>query len=191
MRQASVTTSAASNGPTRPVAYLVSSTAYDRYTCSLSITPVAVIMLVRRSRARDWVTPVAENPDRPWTEASAYWDRMTGRGPTGPLNTYRIETERLVLEVPDEADAPTLFALVGGPIASESLPVSSGTAPTRYPRPCDSSPGTDRTVRRERFPLGDSRSQWGGHRIRRIVLGMISARPSVEPGQGRCRLLAR
>ena len=40
---------------------------------------------------------------------------MTGRGPDrAALNTYRIETERLVLEVPSESDAPALFSLVGG-----------------------------------------------------------------------------
>ena len=119
-------------------------------------------------------------------EPSAYWDRMTGRGPDrAHLNTYRIETERLLLECPTEADAPTLFALVGGEIASRSRPVSSGMAPTRYPRPWIHPAGTDRTVRRERFSLGDSRPGWGGHPgSPGIALGMISARPSVEPGRG-------
>ena len=83
---------------------------------------------------------------------------MTGRGPDrAALNTYRIETERLVLEVPSESDAAALFSLVGG---DDRLEITAGLI---WDGPDEISettgihpPGTDRAIRREWFSLGDS-----------------------------------
>jgi RimJ/RimL family protein N-acetyltransferase len=112
--------------------------------------------------------------------------RMTGRGPDrAALNTYRIETERLLLEVPDEADAPTLFALVGGP---DRLEITAGLL-WDGPDEVSETLAFIRQAQTERY--GESGFHWA---IRDrsgavtptpgTVLGMISARPIGESGRG-------
>lgn len=111
---------------------------------------------------------------------------MMGRGPErAALNTYTVETERLLLEVPDEADAPTLFALVGGP---DRLEITAGLI---WDGP-DEISETLRFIRQaqtERY--GESGFHWAiRDRSGAVtgssgsVLGMISTRPSDEPGRG-------
>ena len=49
---------------------------------------------------------------------------MTGQGPDKTaINTYRLDTERLQLDVPSVEDAPSLFELVGG---EDRMEVTSG-----------------------------------------------------------------
>jgi RimJ/RimL family protein N-acetyltransferase len=111
---------------------------------------------------------------------------MTGRGPDrDALNTYRIETERLLLEVPDEADAPTLFALVGGP---DRLEITAGLL-WDGPDEVSETLAFIRQAQTERY--GESGFHWamrdrGGAVTPSpgTVLGMISARPIGEPGRG-------
>ena len=111
---------------------------------------------------------------------------MTGRGPDrAALNTYRIETQRLILEVPAESDAPTLFALVGG---EDRLEVTAGLL-WDGPDEVSETLGFIRQAQTERY--GDSGFHWAiRDRAGTItgssgsVLGMISARPSGEPGRG-------
>ena len=111
---------------------------------------------------------------------------MTGRGPDrAALNTYRIETERLVLEVPSESDAPALFSLVGG---DDRLEVTAGLL-WDGPDEISETLGFIRQAQTERY--GDSGFHWA---IRDrtgsatgspgIAIGMISARPSDQPGRG-------
>ena len=112
--------------------------------------------------------------------------RMMGRGPErAALNTYRVETERLVLEVPDEADAPTLFALVGGP---DRLEITAGLI-WEGPDEISETLRFIRQAQTERY--GESGFHWAiRDRSGAVtgssgsVLGMISARPSDEPGRG-------
>ena len=111
---------------------------------------------------------------------------MTGRGPDrAALNTYRIETERLLLGVPDEADAPTLFDLVGGP---DRLEITAGLL-WDGPDEVSETLAFVRQAQTERY--GESGFHWairdrGGAVTRSpgTVLGMISARPIGEPGRG-------
>jgi RimJ/RimL family protein N-acetyltransferase len=111
---------------------------------------------------------------------------MTGRGPDrAALNTYRIETERLLLELPAEEDGPTLFALVGGP---DRLEITAGLL-WDGPDEISETLAFIRQAQTERY--GESGFHWA-IRDRRgaitgssgSVLGMISARPSDEPGRG-------
>ena len=111
---------------------------------------------------------------------------MTGRGPDrAALNTYRLETERLVLEVPVESDAPALFALVGG---EDRLEMTAGLI-WDGPDEISETIGFIRQAQTERY--GDSGFHWA---IRdrtgaitgtsRTAVGMISARPSSQAGRG-------
>jgi RimJ/RimL family protein N-acetyltransferase len=111
---------------------------------------------------------------------------MTGRGPDrAALNTYRIETERLVLEVPSESDAPALFSLVGGDDRRE---VTAGLI-WDGPDEISDTIGFIHQAQTERY--GESGFHWA---IRDrtgsttgspgIAIGMISARPSPQPGRG-------
>ena len=111
---------------------------------------------------------------------------MTGKGPDrAALNTYRIETERLVLEVPSESDAPTLFALVGGAHRPE---VTAGLL-WDGPDEISETVGFIRQAQTERY--GESGFHWA---IRDrtgaltgssgTAVGMISARPSSDAGRG-------
>ncbi len=111
---------------------------------------------------------------------------MTGRGPDrAALNTYRIETERLLLEVPAEEDAPTLFALVGGP---DRLEITAGLL-WDGPDAISETLGFIRQAQTERY--GDSGFHWAIRDRSGAIsgssgsaLGMISARPSDQPGRG-------
>ncbi len=111
---------------------------------------------------------------------------MTGRGPDrAALNTYRIETERLVLEVPSESDAPALFSLVGGDDRQE---VTAGLL-WDGPDEIAETLGFIRQAQTERY--GDSGFHWAiRDRTGTITgasgsaVGMISARPSSEAGRG-------
>jgi len=111
---------------------------------------------------------------------------MTGKGPDrAALNTYRIETERLVLEVPAESDAPTLFALVGG---EDRLEMTAGLL-WDGPDEISETVGFIRQAQTERY--GESGFHWAiRDRTGAITgssgtaVGMISARPSSEAGRG-------
>ena len=111
---------------------------------------------------------------------------MTGRGPDrAALNTYRIETERLVLEVPSESDAPALFSLVGGDNRQE---VTAGLL-WDGPDEITETLGFIKQAQTERY--GDSGFHWAiRDRTGTITgasgtaVGMISARPSSEAGRG-------
>jgi len=111
---------------------------------------------------------------------------MTGRGPDrAAVNTYRIETERLILEVPTESDAPTLFDLVGG---EDRLEITAGLL-WDGPDEISETVGFIRQAQTERY--GESGFHWAiRDRTGAITgtsgtaLGMISARPSSEPGRG-------
>lgn len=111
---------------------------------------------------------------------------MTGRGPDrAAINTYCIETERLLLEVPAEADAPTLFELVGG---DDRLEITAGLI---WDGPDEISEllGFIEEARTKNY--GDSGFHWA---IRDragmfteapgTALGMIGARPTDVPGRG-------
>jgi [ribosomal protein S5]-alanine N-acetyltransferase len=111
---------------------------------------------------------------------------MMGRGPDrAALNTYRIETERLLLEVPADEDAPTLFALVGGP---DRLEITAGLL-WDGPDEISETLGFIRQAQTERY--GESGFHWAIRDRSGAVtgssgsaLGMISARPGDEPGRG-------
>jgi len=111
---------------------------------------------------------------------------MTGKGPDrAALNTYRIDTERLVLEVPAESDAPTLFALVGG---EDRLEMTAGLL-WDGPDEISETVGFIRQAQTERY--GESGFHWAiRDRTGAITgssgtaVGMISARPSSEAGRG-------
>jgi len=111
---------------------------------------------------------------------------MTGRGPDrAALNTYRIETERLALEVPAESDAPTLFSLVGG---EDRLEVTSGLL-WDGPDEIAETLGFIRQAQTERY--GESGFHWAIRDRSGVItgfpgtaVGMISARPSSEAGRG-------
>jgi RimJ/RimL family protein N-acetyltransferase len=111
---------------------------------------------------------------------------MTGKGPDpNTANTYRLETERLIIEVPSESDAPSLFGLVGGPDRSE---VTAGLI-WDGPDEISDTIGFIRLSQTDRF--GDSGFHWA---IRDktgalsgaagTAVGMISARPSEQTGRG-------
>ncbi len=110
---------------------------------------------------------------------------MTVRGPDkAALNTYSLDTDRLFIEVPADDDAPALYALVGG---SDRLEVTAGLIWDGPDRVTD----TLRFIRQaqtERY--GESGFHWairdrGGALTGtpRTAIGMISARPSGEPGR--------
>jgi RimJ/RimL family protein N-acetyltransferase len=111
---------------------------------------------------------------------------MTRKGPDrAALNTYRIETEKLVLEVPAESDAPTLFALVGG---EDRLEMTAGLL-WDGPDEISDTVGFIRQAQTEHY--GESGFHWAiRDRTGAITgssgtaVGMISARPSSEAGRG-------
>jgi RimJ/RimL family protein N-acetyltransferase len=111
---------------------------------------------------------------------------MTGRGPDrAALNTYRIETQRLILEVPAESDAPTLFALVGG---DDRLEVTAGLI-WDGPDEVSDTLAFIRAARSKTY--GEGGFSWAIHdRDGRLTgnpgtaIGMISARTSDQPGRG-------
>jgi [ribosomal protein S5]-alanine N-acetyltransferase len=111
---------------------------------------------------------------------------MTGRGPDrAAVNTHRIGTERLILEVPAESDAPALFALVGG---EDRLEVTAGLL-WDGPDEISETLGFIRQAQTERY--GESGFHWAiRDRIGIITgspgtaIGMISARPSSVAGRG-------
>lgn len=111
---------------------------------------------------------------------------MTGRGPDrAALNTYRIETERLVLEVPSESDAPALFSLVGGDDRQE---VTAGLL-WDGPDEIAETLGFIRQAQTERY--GDSGFHWAIRDLTGTItgasgsaVGMISTRPGSEAGRG-------
>ena len=111
---------------------------------------------------------------------------MTRKGPDrAALNTYRIETEKLVLEVPAESDAPTLFALVGG---EDRLEMTAGLL-WDGPDEMSDTVGFIRQAQTEHY--GESGFHWAiRDRTGAITgsygtaVGMISARPSSEAGRG-------
>ena len=111
---------------------------------------------------------------------------MTGKGPDrAALNTYRLETERLVLDVPTEAHASTLYELVGG---ADRMEVTAGLI-WDGPDEIKDTIGFIRQAQTERF--GDSGFHWAIHDrtgessgSAGAAIGMISARPSDQPGRG-------
>jgi RimJ/RimL family protein N-acetyltransferase len=111
---------------------------------------------------------------------------MTGKGPDRALqNTYRLETDRLVVEVPSESDAPSLYALVGGEDRDE---VTAGLI-WEGPDEIQETLGYIREVRGK--PFGDGGFHWAIHDkagqltgAPGTAIGMISARPSEQPGRG-------
>jgi [ribosomal protein S5]-alanine N-acetyltransferase len=111
---------------------------------------------------------------------------MTGSGPDrAALNTYRIETERLFLEVPAESDAPTLFALVGG---DDRLEVTAGLI-WDGPDEVSDTLAFIRAARSKTY--GEGGFSWAIHDRSGdftgnpgAAIGMISARPSDQPGRG-------
>jgi RimJ/RimL family protein N-acetyltransferase len=111
---------------------------------------------------------------------------MTGKGPDPTTaNTYRLETERLIIEVPSEADAPSLFDLVGG---EDRMEVTAGLI-WDGPDEISDTIGFIRLSQTDRF--GDSGFHWALHDrsgelsgSEGTAIGMISARPSQQPGRG-------
>jgi RimJ/RimL family protein N-acetyltransferase len=111
---------------------------------------------------------------------------MTGRGPDrAAKNTYRLETDRLVIEVPSEEDAPSLYELVGG---DDRYEVTAGLI-WDGPDEISDTIGFIRLSQNDRF--GDSGFHWAIHDkkghltgIAGTAIGMISARPSEQPGRG-------
>jgi ribosomal-protein-alanine N-acetyltransferase len=111
---------------------------------------------------------------------------MTGMGPErAAKNTNRLETDRLVIEVPSEADALSLFELVGGEDRDEV------TAGLIWDGP-DEIQETIEYIREVRSkPFRDGGFHWAIHdktgeltRSPGTAIGMISARPSEQPGRG-------
>jgi ribosomal-protein-alanine N-acetyltransferase len=111
---------------------------------------------------------------------------MTGMGPErAAKNTNRLETDRLVIEVPSEADALSLFELVGGEDRDEV------TAGLIWDGP-DEIQETIEYIREVRSkPVRDGGFHWAIHdktgeltRSPGTAIGMISARPSEQPGRG-------
>ena len=111
---------------------------------------------------------------------------MTGSGPDrASTNTYRLETERLVLAVPSETDAPSLYQLVGG---KDRMEVTAGLI-WDGPDEIGDTIAYIRQARTERW--GDGGFHWAIHdRTGELTggigtaIGMISARPSDQPGRG-------
>jgi RimJ/RimL family protein N-acetyltransferase len=111
---------------------------------------------------------------------------MTGRGPDrAAKNTFRLETDRLVIEVPSEADASSLYELVGGTDRSE---VTAGLI-WDGPDEISDTIGFIRQSQNDRF--GDGGFHWAIHDKTGeltgspgTAIGMISARPSEQPGRG-------
>jgi ribosomal-protein-alanine N-acetyltransferase len=111
---------------------------------------------------------------------------MAGMGPErAAKNTNRLETDRLVIEVPSEADALSLFELVGGEDRDEV------TAGLIWDGP-DEIQETIEYIREVRSkPFRDGGFHWAIHdktgeltRSPGTAIGMISARPSEQPGRG-------
>lgn len=111
---------------------------------------------------------------------------MTDRGlDKAAINTYRLETERLILQVPVEGDAPALFGLVGG---EDRLEVIAGLI-WDGPDKISDTLGFIRQTQTERY--GDSGFHWAIHDRDGmstgkpgIAMGMISLRPSGTRGRG-------
>jgi RimJ/RimL family protein N-acetyltransferase len=111
---------------------------------------------------------------------------MTGKGPDPTTaNTYRLVTERLIIEVPSEADAPSLFGLVGGEDRKE---VTAGLI-WDGPDEISDTIAFIRLSQTDKF--GDSGFHWAIRDKKGdlsgttgTALGMISARPSEQPGRG-------
>ncbi len=111
---------------------------------------------------------------------------MTGKGPDrAATNTYRLETERLVLAVPSDEDAPFLYELVGG---ADRMEMTAGLI---WDGPDDISDtiGFIRQAQTESF--GDGGFHWAIHDrtgqssgATGTTIGMIGARPSDQPGRG-------
>lgn len=111
---------------------------------------------------------------------------MIGRGPGATaVNTHRLETERLLIEVPTLDDAPVLFDLVGGKDRVEVTEFLIWDGP-------------DRLSETREF-IEKVRTEWYGangfHWAIRdrhgqftdapgTAMGMIGTRPSGEPGRG-------
>jgi ribosomal-protein-alanine N-acetyltransferase len=111
---------------------------------------------------------------------------MTGQGPDrAAKNTYRLDTDRLVIDVPSEEDAPSLYELVGGADRQE---VTAGLI-WEGPDAISDTIGFIREARTKHF--GDGGFHWAIHdRTGQLTgtpgtaIGMISARPSEQPGRG-------
>ena len=111
---------------------------------------------------------------------------MTGSGPDrASTNTYRLETERLVLAVPSETDALSLYQLAVG---KDRMEVTAGLI-WDGPDEIGDTIGYIRQARTERW--GDGGFHWAIHdRTGELTggigtaIGMISARPSDQPGRG-------
>lgn len=111
---------------------------------------------------------------------------MTGRGPEdAALNTYRLRSERFLLEAPTNDDAPTLFGLAGG---EDRLEVTAGLIWD----------GPDEISEIRQFIEESRTTSYGEHGFNWVIrdrdgrfggaagaaLGMIGTRPSGEPGRG-------
>jgi ribosomal-protein-alanine N-acetyltransferase len=111
---------------------------------------------------------------------------MMGRGPDrAAKNTHRLETERLVIEVPSESDALSLYELVG---ADDKDEVTAGLI-WDGPDKIDDTLEFIRQAQTDRF--GDSGFHWAIHDktgelsgLAGTAIGMIGARPSEQPGRG-------
>jgi RimJ/RimL family protein N-acetyltransferase len=111
---------------------------------------------------------------------------MTGNGPDrAASNTYRLETERLILSVPSEPDAPSLFDLVGG---ADRMEMTAGLI---WDGPDDISDTIGFIHQSQTKTWGSEGFNWA---IRdkmgeltgaaETAIGMVSARPSEQPGRG-------
>lgn len=110
---------------------------------------------------------------------------MTGRGPdASATNSHRIQTDRLLLEVPHLDDAGALFDLTGGEHRAE---VTEGLL-WDGPDSVSDSRHFIELARAETY--GESgfhwvvRDQFGTWAVPGAPLGMIGTRPRAEPGRG-------
>ncbi len=111
---------------------------------------------------------------------------MSGRGPDpASINIYRLDTDRLLIEVPAVEDAPTLFRLVGG---EDRFEVTAGLIWDGPDQEADTLHFIDQA---QTAPYGNHGFNWAiKDRTGDIsgsvgsALGMIGTRPIGDPGRG-------
>jgi RimJ/RimL family protein N-acetyltransferase len=111
---------------------------------------------------------------------------MSGLGPDpNSTNTFRLDTERLIIAVPIEDDAPSLYDLVGGQDRVEMTAGLIWDGPDQIGDTLE----FIRKAQTDRF--GDGGFHWAIHDRDGSVsgtagkaIGMIGARPSAQPGRG-------
>ncbi len=111
---------------------------------------------------------------------------MSGSGPNRTaLNTYRIEGERLTIEVPNLDDAPALFELVGG---DDRLEVTAGLI---WDGPDEISQTVEFIDQARNGTYEEHGFNWAIRDLRGAItgnpgraIGMLGTRPVGPPGRG-------